>query len=161
MQKCKGCDQLFEPSQNNQIFHDPACRKAAGARRHSAQVTAWKKSHPDNRYSAPGQHTTDKGTINELRVASDLLTHGFIVYKNLSTRGSDLVMEKNNRLWRVEVKSGFRSSPNGRLCVSATRPKFIEVLALADDHGIRYVNLKNNHDTSLNELTDPDRTLFN
>lgn len=55
------------------------------------------------------------GAIAELEVACDLMKKGYEVFRSLSQSCScDLAVLKNERLTRVEVKTGYRNK-NGRI----------------------------------------------
>uniref|UniRef100_A0A6M3IQ58 Uncharacterized protein n=1 Tax=viral metagenome TaxID=1070528 RepID=A0A6M3IQ58_9ZZZZ len=65
-----------------------------------------KKYHLFNPYKGTSSGTT--GAISELRVAVDLLSKGFNVFRSLSPNSPcDLAVLKNGRLRRIEVRTTF------------------------------------------------------
>lgn len=70
------------------------------------------------------------GTTQELRVAVDLFYKGYDVYKGLSANSScDLIILKNEKLIKVEVRTGYRSL-SGKLKYCSTKIK-ADCLAVA------------------------------
>ena len=65
------------------------------------------------------------GTSKELFVASNLISHGYQVFRNLSNSGVDLIAYKNDQLLKVEVKS-----------VRSIRGNFIRVNDVDNDYDI-------------------------
>lgn len=63
------------------------------------------------------------GAIQELKVAVDLLSKGYEVFRAESPACScDLVVLKNNKVYRVEVRTGYRNR-HGTLLYSKDRIK--------------------------------------
>lgn len=71
------------------------------------------------------------GAWGELAVAADLMQRGYEVFRNLSPAGPvDMVVLKDERLWRVQVKV--------RTSLTAEHPG-CDVLAVVDDREIKYI----------------------
>ena len=65
------------------------------------------------RYS--GVSPTTIGAIGELRACVDLLAKGYEVFRTVSqTSSCDLIVLKNGKILRIEVRTGYRSR-NGKL----------------------------------------------
>ena len=129
-------------------------------RHHQATVKQWHKDHPREHQTTHGLVTTDTGTLNELRVACDLLAHGFEVHKNLTTRGSDLTAWHNSHAVRIEVKTGSRQKDGGKLYTCFKSITNTDLVAVVYKEHIRYVTLNPRAETTLEELKHTAR-LFN
>lgn len=68
-------------------------------------------------------HSTHlKGLLGELEFTTHMLKLGYSVYKPINPNSScDIVIEKNNRLQRVQVE--YLSPKNGMLRIELDRPK--------------------------------------
>lgn len=77
------------------------------------------------------------GTISELKVAADLLKHGFAVFKAVSPNCyCDLYVTKRRKRYRVEVKTGYRTKKGIK---HGNYPSFLyDILATVVDNDILY-----------------------
>lgn len=83
--------------------------------------------------------TGTTGAINELRVATDLLSKGHHVFRSLSPNcPCDLAILKNNRLLKVEVTTGAYSIAGKITWPVKDKSKF-DILAVVLHDSIRYV----------------------
>lgn len=99
---CPGCKQPFITTSTIKQFCDRYCRA-----RHES------KSRPAVA-QYPGLPTATTGAISELRVATDLLTKGYEVFRALSSSCScDLAVLKGTKLVRVEVRTSY--DQNGKI----------------------------------------------
>jgi hypothetical protein len=93
---CIQCGEEFPASWPHAKLCSPVCRK----------LNYHKKLQPcpgEDYYVSPGT----RGAISELSVAVDLMNHGFDVYRGQSPSSPhDLIVEKNNILTTIEVKTG-------------------------------------------------------
>jgi hypothetical protein len=150
---CKGCSIEFTTIWPRQIYHSRKCMLQAMRRRHTLNRDEWHQTHPLRTYTHRGHVTTDTGTLNELRIATELLAHGFIVYKNLSTRGADLVAQYKQHVWTIEVKTGARFKATGKLRILMGYQGDAQLLALSDNIGTRYIDTATRKTITLDELT--------
>ena len=75
--------------------------------------------------------TSDVGAASELAIAADLLKKGWKVYRNLSPVGlTDLVIERDGKLYKVQVKSSKGASYEEKLTN--------DLIAVAEDGKITY-----------------------
>lgn len=133
--KCAECGKPFVPTFNRggrkQIFCAETCRYR-------------KYNRGRGTYSAhAGIARGTVGAINELRVAVDLLSKGFEVFRSLSQSCScDLAVMKDGKLTRIEVRTGYHSrkvnktSPHSKnvadsIYIGGTRIHRADVLAIA------------------------------
>jgi hypothetical protein len=94
---CVGCQREFETSWSVQKYCSKRCRSA-----HTNELSGMVSS----RY--PGMSTGTVGAISELRVAVDLLTRGYEVFRAVSQSCScDLIAQKNGVLIRIESRTGY------------------------------------------------------
>lgn len=71
------------------------------------------------------------GTISELRVSCDLLVRGFEVFKALSPHCScDLAVIYNKKLFRIEVRSGYRNKRTGTVLTNRSDPLKFDIFAI-------------------------------
>lgn len=128
-EKCTGCETLVEKGvgDHRARFHSFECRRQF----YAAQ---FKASNPTS-----GLPTGTVGAVGELKVALDLLTKGFYVFTSLSPAAPcDLLITKNGRVFRVEVKTAYRR-PNGQVTTSKPKHNGYDLLALAfKDGSIEY-----------------------
>lgn len=81
------------------------------------------------------------GAMGELIVCSDLLSKGYHVFRNVSQHGPcDIVIIKDNKCFRVEVKTG-RILPSGLMVHSpVTERNSYDILAVALNGKAVYLN---------------------
>lgn len=106
---CKQCGKEFSGTRQCDFCSNPC-------RRH-----AWFK---ENYIPSPHKHLdrANTGAISELRVAVDLLSKNFEVFRALSPHCScDLAVLKDGKLLRIEVRTG-RAAGNGK-SMFWTKPK--------------------------------------
>ena len=92
----------------------------------------------------PVAHDLSTGTVgalSELRAAADLLSKGYEVFRAMSPSTScDLVILKDGKLTRVEVKSGRTNKKNGSICYATNNIRADVVAVVLHDriiyHGI-------------------------
>ena len=79
--------------------------------------------------------------MSELIVCADLLAKGYYVFRNISPHGPcDLVILKNDKCFRVEVKTGY-IRVNGKMGHSPVRDNnSYDILAIAVDGKPVYLN---------------------
>jgi|SRR5208282_862258 len=118
------CDELFDPSTPRQKYHNPSCQRGHYSAKHSA-------------VAYPDLTTGTVGTIGELRVATDLLTKGYDVFRSVSTNcWTDLVVNVDGKFLSVEVKTGRRAKNGG---IQHPKPKTkTDVLAIVLPNEIVY-----------------------
>ena len=64
------------------------------------------------------------GAIGEMTACADLLKRGFEVFRSVSaTCSCDLIILKNKKLLRVEVRTGTTNQITGRISVPKTKLK--------------------------------------
>lgn len=69
-----------------------------------------------------GLHKSTVGAIHELRVAVDLLTKGYEVFRAVTPTGScDLLALKDRKTFRVEVRAAYENTETGRIAHSKAR----------------------------------------
>jgi len=74
------------------------------------------KLKPATSKAKPWLATGTVGAIGELRVAIDLMSKGFDVFRALSPAAScDLLVMKEGKLFDIEVKSAARSPVTGKI----------------------------------------------
>lgn len=119
----------------------PACKQPVPLWRHGSARYCSKKCQKErikNHYKYPRMITNEiptgtVGAVGELKVAIDLLSRGFEVYRNLSPHGSaDLITIRNNEIHSIEVRSGYRI-PNGTLCYSKKHKAQIIAVVIGDE----------------------------
>lgn len=125
---CPTCGVLFRAKVPHHRYCSPECRRRG------------------NYQPCPtGLPTATVGTISELRVAADLLSRGYSVFRSLSASCScDLAILRARKLLKVEVTTGYVHG-DGRImhCKNGKndwRPK-ADVLAVVTTKGIHYQNL--------------------
>lgn len=97
-QGCKECRRRFSPIRLHQVFCSAECRKEHYKESYFAQ-TFGHMSKIDKSAS---------GTVGELKASADLILRGWEVFRALNPHTScDLLAIKNNKMIRVEVKTGF------------------------------------------------------
>lgn len=101
-------------------------------------------------FSYKGLSTHIIGTISELLVVIDLLKKGYEVYRPLTpTNSADLVFEKNNNLFKIEVRTAYKTKLNQIKCnLSNIRASILAKVFLADNK-IVYLDMKNKQDIEL------------
>lgn len=78
------------------------------------------------------------GTINELRVAVDLLSKGYEVFRSVGANCScDFAILKNKKLQRIEVKTGYRNL-NGSLLFGKGKNENFDSMAIVLPEEIIY-----------------------
>ena len=79
------------------------------------------------------------GALNELRVAVDLMTRGYAVFRALSAAcETDLVIFKNKEVKLIEVTTGYKF-PNDKIMHPKKRDRTFDVLAVVTkSNGIHY-----------------------
>lgn len=89
--------------------------RTAGYCSHKCRLSAYhKRNYVPSTYAKQGIDKLSVGAGNELRVAADLLFRGYEVFRALSPHAScDLAILKDNKLLRVEVRSGRPSLSGG------------------------------------------------
>lgn len=100
--KCKNCQK--ELPSNRWAYCSHECR-----------VEFLRKKYIDQNYKEVnpyrGKNTIVTGAISELRVAIDLMTKGYDVFRAISPScPCDLAILKNGKLLRIEVRTATRSS---------------------------------------------------
>lgn len=120
---CRMCWQTvtFTSKRHGRLF----CSKACGEN--------WRKEEWRKRNPSLGLSASTTGAISELFVAVDLLQRGYDVFRAVSPSSiCDLAIVKDQKLLRVEVKTGY-STASGKLQYSAgtgiDRSKF-DILAV-------------------------------
>jgi hypothetical protein len=88
------CGKEFTPIQAHQRF----CRRKCNHLWHRDKV-----EHPNETLDS-----TSVGAAHELIVCADLLKKGMAVYRTVSGSFVDLVVFRGDRMWRVEVTTGYR-----------------------------------------------------
>lgn len=100
IRKCEGCDKDFTPlTWNSTVCTKCRSERGDGDKRY---IRAWK-------INGKGKGGV-VGTLSELKVAIDMMSRGFEIYRNVSAHGSvDLIAYriKDNELIAVEVTSGY------------------------------------------------------
>ena len=107
---CEGCGEVLSSDRVRQRaarFCSESCRRKAYIAKNSAS-------------SGLGLTTATVGSLSELLVGIDLLKRGYDVFRALSPSCScDLIAVKDGNSLRIEVRSGFMSTPTtrpGKLC---------------------------------------------
>lgn len=73
------------------------------------------------------------GAVGELRVAIDLLTHGYEVFRSLSPNSSaDLISLKDGQLLTIEVRMGELSKSTKKIVVKRSHRADVLAIALPD-----------------------------
>lgn len=115
--KCITCSKSFESSWNHAVTCSVECRKEKDL------VRSGRKGY-ENISSGTA------GAITEMLIASDLMKNEFSVFRALSPACfCDLIAVKNGKIFRVEVKTAYRSK-NGNIGTSPTVSSNYDVLGL-------------------------------
>ncbi len=127
---CKQCEKILSPrkTRRNALFCDKRCQSLFNQ-------AIFRELNPRT-----GLATGTVGAIGELRVGLDLLMKGYEVFRALSPCCScDLAILKDKKLFRVEVKTAYRT----RTGISYSKPKLgkYDVLALVLPEKINYEGL--------------------
>jgi hypothetical protein len=77
------------------------------------------------------------GASNELLVASDLIRRGYEVYRNVSPSGGDLIVQKAEQLFEVEVTAGMLNE-NGKVYYDKHRHRSWHIIAVVVEGQVRY-----------------------
>lgn len=124
--KCPICYRLFLTNLHNKTYCSNRCVKEH-VRREIGRSSQWK-------HLSSGT----VGSIQELRVSTDLLIKGWEVFRALSLSAScDLLLQKNGTIIRMEVRTGYRGK-SGKI-YHATRNIRAEYLAIALPNEIIYI----------------------
>lgn len=125
---CPICEKEFKPRRSWQKFCSSTCSNASHA------------NHYVGATSGMGLPNGTTGAISELRVAADLLTKGYEVFRAVSAHCScDLAILRDGKLIRVEVRTGYIHNTNGKRITN--RPKStskFDVLAICYNDNIEY-----------------------
>lgn len=99
LKKCSSCSKEFTGRE-----HQHLCSKECRLSWH----------FKDQKSEFPNLCADYVGAINELRVASDLLSKNFFVFKNICHSGPcDFVFTKDHKsYWDLQVKTGYKRSPS-------------------------------------------------
>jgi hypothetical protein len=127
--RCLRCDDPIPPERlrRRSLYCTKACYRLGV---HTALRT--ERAYP----LASSKGTT--GAISELRVAADLLSRGYEVFRALSPACScDLAILVHHQIYRVEVKTGSIHPRTGTVSF-ATTPIRAEILAVATREAIFY-----------------------
>lgn len=117
MTQCTGCGIAFVPSRRFRQYCSASCLGSHQRRRQGHGIL-----------SKNGINSSEIGAISELRVCADLLQLGYEVFRSVSpTCSFDVVAHDGVRLWRVEIRTGYRGV-NGSL--HAGKHKRADVLAV-------------------------------
>jgi hypothetical protein len=102
---CVKCTNKFMPVTSRQKYCSPKCSSAAYN----------DENGPRSNY--PGIATSTVGAIGELRVAVDLLSKKYEVFRSISSACScDLAILKNGKLLRIEVRTAYRTKNGTIIC---------------------------------------------
>jgi len=128
--KCAGCENMVRKGVGDKRlrFHSYQCRR-------NYYMDQFKQNNPTN-----GLPTATVGAVGELKVALDLLTKGYHVFRSVSPSAPcDLLITKNGSMLRVEVKTAYRK-PDGKMqTATIKKPYRFDILALAfKDGSIEY-----------------------
>jgi hypothetical protein len=136
MKQCIGCGkEIINRRKEAKYCSNKCCsqthRKIAQPNKHKLNIISIKIP----------THTT--GSIAEFIVSIDLLRNGFEVFKALSPSCScDLICQKEKKLFRIEVKTGFYKDniPTIQMRSRHLKNENFDVLAIVTDlHEIRYI----------------------
>ena len=92
-----------------------------------------------------GLPTNTVGTMSELRIALDLLARGYEVFRTMSTNSHfDIVAFKNGDIFKIEVKTGYKSHATGKLEFPRHSHDDWDVMGVCINEGneIHYLNQK-------------------
>lgn len=125
---CELCGKEYEPKKSNQKFCSFDCKTE-----HYRQK--YQIANP-NKLNIP-KNTV--GAISELRVASDLLSKGFQVFRSVSPScPCDIAVLRGDKLLRLEVKTGHRNTSTGKPYRMPTKSGQFDILALVMPEEIIY-----------------------
>ena len=83
--------------------------------------------------SPPNINKSDKGILGEHAVIADLIRKGFNVFKAVNRHSPfDLLIEKDDIIMKVEVKTGGRNDKTGTLYFGSTVNNDFHILAVYD-----------------------------
>jgi Holliday junction resolvase-like predicted endonuclease len=93
-----------------------------------------------------GRSATETGTISELYACLDLMKKGYDVFRAVSGgQFCDLIAYKNNKFYRVEVRTGYRGS-NGKITFPRKRDEWvikdIYAVYISSDDVVVYLDTK-------------------
>ena len=135
--KCEECKNTFNHQQGNTKACSEECRKKREIKRFG-------------RFSDKSISCGTVGAIAELETSSDLMSKGYSVFRALSPACfCDLIAFKDNKLFRVEVKTGYMSDVNGKITNPITKKENYDILSI-------YIRQKNKcffRDNTGNDLT--------
>lgn len=115
---CEACGASYSSKQPRSKYCSPDCRQRSYASRHRRSVHGKKLPVRTVRF------------IAENSVAGDLLKKGYAVFQALTPECvCHLVAIKGENLYKIEVKTGYRS-PTGRLCYPSARRPQIDIVAV-------------------------------
>ena len=128
--KCVGCDKIFIGN-SGKFYCTSECRSKMYKKKYSRL-----NQRDDSIYICPGT----RGAINELLVSVDLFKKGFEVFRALSPSCScDLMILKNNKLYRVEVGTGWENGFG--IKINKKKRENTDILAIICNGNIHYENL--------------------
>jgi len=126
---CVECGKELSDEQRRRRKHycSDACRIISRHKKYSSR---------NNPYNLP---TATVGALSELKVAVDLLSRGYSVFRALSPSCScDLAVLQDHKLLRVEVKTGAYSTSGKVSDTFSHNPKNYDVLAIVLSDQIVY-----------------------
>lgn len=97
--------------------------------------------------------TNTVGAISEMAVASHFLEEGFAVFRSLSSSClCDLIILKNNKMYRVEVRTGYRNTETGNLSFPKTKNGEIDLYAIRERNTKEIYYVAPDATTLINEI---------
>lgn len=123
----------------SKVFRCQHCDKEAEGRANAkfCKPCSQKNTLPLTPYA--GLTTAAVGAIGELRACSDLLSKGYEVFRALTyTCSCDLVILKDGKLYRVEVKTGYFNIINGVRSHAKPSNSRFDILCIAYPDRIDY-----------------------
>ncbi len=109
---CPTCSTPLSPARlrRHAIYCSSRCAKSAETRRHSHERVSYNTS------------TGSTGALSEMLVCAEMLRRGYHVFRSISPScPCDLILMRDGRLIRAEVKSGTVYKKTGRIAYSKPR----------------------------------------
>lgn len=123
MRKCQNpnCANSFETTNDLKKFCCNKCRMEF----HKIGIANFRNTSPNSKIT-----TGQIGFISEMRVTVDLSMNGYEVFNALYNATCDIIAMKDEKLYRVEVKTGFFKS--NKLRTGALKRTAFDILAIYD-----------------------------
>lgn len=129
--RCVHCKEGFYTDRNQQRYCSSQCRTERAKKKYRKYNNNKKRDH---------LNTGQIGTISELLVCANLIGQGFEVFRSVNPASPfDMVIFKDNKLYKVEVKSGFFTEANVLRYPSPTN-KFFDIIAVVIGKKILYTS---------------------